>query len=499
MSVVVRAVQGALWSAAGSWSQVALNLIGVTLLARWVGPEAYGLYGAAAVVVGVMHMLGSAALTESLTQRDRLEPGHVDATFALLLALTLPMAAIAWWAAPSVTLWLGAPAAADVLRWTCGFVPLAALSAVPMALLERDMRFRELARISALSAVLANGVGIAAAACDAGVWSLVAMEFTRLVTGVVGGFLFSRWRPGMRGRVRHLRELAGFNVQVLVTYALGHADVLLPRALIGSLLGPYALGLYLMADRVFDEVSRLATGPLAGVAMASTARARAEPAALRRIVLGLYSTSTLFALPAFLGLAAIAPVLLPWLFGAKWAAATIALQILLLAGLRTATGVFNVSILRAMGRADLPIVLLGAGVLLNAVMLPVLAPWGIAGAAAAVLVRTLATWPLGCRFVRGATGIAVVEQLRVGAAPTLAAMLMGASLLLLLQSMPAGASPMLQLLIAVPAGATIYILALSLLSPRTLPRMFGILRAGLGRGDRTLAALLGEPTPTGPV
>lgn len=495
---MVRTVRAALWSAASNGSQIVLNLLGVVLLARWIGPEAYGLFGSAAVVIGLLHMLSGAALTASITQREHIEPGHVDATFWLLLGLAVPLAAGAWLMAPELTTWLGAPDAADVLRVLCWCVPMGALSAVPMALLARDLRFGELARISMSSAVAANLVGITAAGCGAGLWSLVAMEFTREVFALIGGFALSGWRPGVRGRWSHLRDLSRFNLQVLLTHVLGHVDQLLPRALIGALMGPQALGWFLMANRVFDEVSRLATGPLAGIAMAATARARGDVSTLQRIVLGLYRMSTLFALPAFVGLAAIAPVLLPWLFGEHWTPAVIALQILLLAGLRTATGVFNVSILRAMGRADLPIVLLGAGVVLNAVLLPALAGWGLAGAALAVLARTLATWPLGCLFIRATTGIPVAEQIRAGGAATLAALVMGPVVMFALAGLLPGLPASMQLLLAIPLGGLVYAGVLMLLSPRTLPRTLDVLRAGFDRSDRSLAAVLGEPGASRP-
>jgi O-antigen/teichoic acid export membrane protein len=304
------------------------------------------------------------------------------------------------------------------------------------------------------------------------------------------------WRPGLRGRRRHLRDLWRFNANVLATYALGQADDLLPRGLVAALLGPHALGHYLLARRVFDELSRIVTGPLAGIAMASTARAQDDRQAVQRIVLGLYETAALLALPCFFGLAVLAPVAVPLVFGPPWAAAVPALQVLLLCGVRTASGVFNVSILRALGRPDLPLILLGAGVALGAVLIPSLAPWGLPGVMAAILLRTFATWPLGCGFVATVTGIPVRQQLAAGGPALVAALAMAVLLWPLQTNGLAGLPPGAQLAAAVAAGTVAYGVVLAAVSPRTMRRVGALARAVLGRDDSSLAAALGEPRPT---
>jgi len=282
-------------------------------------------------------------------------------------------------------------------------------------------------------------------------------------------------------------------MQVLATQVLGHADDLLPRALIGSMLGPQALGVYLLGRRIFDELSRLVTGPLAGVAMTATARARHDLALLHRIVLGLYRSASLIALPVFLGAAVLAPVGVPFVFGQQWSTAVPVIQLLLLCGTRTATGVFNVSILRGLGRADLPLWLIGSGLVLQTMLIPPLAAaWGVTGAVVAILIRTVATWPLGCVFVRRASGLPVRRQLEVGTAALTAAALMAAGVAMLDQAWGSAMSALPRLAAGVAAGALLYVAALAIVSPATVRGAGDLVRALLRRDDRALAAGLGD-------
>lgn len=493
MSVVVRSFKGAIWTAAGTWLQIAVNLVGVAVVARWIGPEGYGIVGAALLVHGLSQVLCAGALSQCIVQRPDLHQGHMDVTFYTEMSLALLLAAATFIAAPQLCVLVGVPAAATPLRVLAVLLPLSSLSSVPSALLQRELKFREIAGIGTIATLMANLVGIAAALGGAGLWALIAMEAVRALVWLAGSWYCVAWRPGLQGRRSHLRELARFNANVLATYVLGHIDSLLPRALISVLLGPQALGHYLLARRVFDELTRIATGPLSGIAMASTARAQNDRPALQRIVLGLYETSALVALPAFLGMIVLAPVAVPLVFGRDWIDAVPALQVLLLCGLRTATGVFNVSILRALGRPDLPLVLLGAGVLLSVVLIPALAPWGLTGVMLAVLLRTLGTWPLGCWFIAMVTGIGVRRQLSIGAPSLAAASVMMVVLWPLLMNGFAGLPPGAMLAAGTLAGAVVYVAILGLVSPRTLGRVRELVKATVGRDDRSLAAALGEP------
>ena len=492
MSIAVKVFHAAIWRTAGTWLQVALDVAGVIVLARWLGPENYGLMGAVLLVTGFVRMLSEGALLECLVQRDVLEPGHIDACFWSGMAVAvLGMLIAVVFALPLVT-FAGAPAAAGLLGWAALLLPVSAASAVQRMLFERELKFKEQSQMYVTASVLSNLVGIGAALSGLGLWSLLLMELTRALTPHAFVWRLSRWRPGLRCTQSHFRDLASFNVQVIAAYLIGHLDRMLPRALIGNLLGPAALGTYLIAARIFEEFGRLVTGPLAGISMAVVARLKNDQRALQQTILGLYQTSTLMGLPIFLGFIAVAPIAVPLLFGQQWVAAVPAIQILMLSAIRTTTAAFNVSILRAMGRADLPIWLLSFGALLNLALIPSLAGFGVLGVMCALVLRQFFSWPLGCLFVRRVTGLAVARQVSASLPAALAAMLMSAAVYsfgLLLAEF----SPVTSLLTSVAFGAMFYLLALYLFAPELLLRIARIAQSAFRRDERLLAAQLGNP------
>lgn len=493
MSIAVRAVRGILWQAGSSWLQVAVNLLGVAIIARWVGPESYGVMGAALLLTGLIRMLSEGALIECVLQRAELEFGHIDASFwtslvvaglgaVVLLSLAQPLSALA-----------GAPAAVQVLQVLALLMPLSAASALPLMLIDRALLFRDKAQIGALSTLVSNAVGIAAALSGLGVWSLVCMEVARVMVPHAMAWRLVSWRPGLSCTVNHFRQLRAFNQQVVATYLIGHLDSLLPRALIANLLGPVALGYFLLATRVFDELTRLVTGPLSGITMAIIARLQQDQAAVQRMILGLYRTATLVALPVFAGFIAIAPVAVPMLFGDAWLPAIPAMQVLMISALRTSTAVFNISILRAMGRADLPLWLLGAGVALNTALIPSLVSFGLIGVMVALIARQFLAWPLGALFVRTVSGLTMRQQFRVTLPAASAATVMAVTVGLWSGVAIQTHTVTLTLVSSIALGMLVYTLAIIAFAPGLLTQAAKIARAVLRRDDRGLAATLGEP------
>ena len=492
-SIALRFFEGALWTTARNLLQVVLSLVALTIVARELGPSIYGLFGVAMLVYGIAEMICGGAFTDSIVQRRQIEPGHLDATFWMTMVLALIAACLmAAFAAPLAAL-AGQSDAADVVLALAAVLPLAVASRVPMALLARDLRFKATAQIGAAATIASCVLGITLALRGVGIWTLVAMEALRVGVMVVGAFVAVTWRPLGRGRWQHLRDLWRFNVGVLLTYLVGYADLHLPRLLVSHLLGTQALGIFMLAIRVYGELSRLLTEPLHGVAMSTCARLQDAAAQMRRSVLGLYGASRLVVFPLYLGMAAVTPWWLPLLFGPRWVAAVPATQLLMLGGVRLATGAYNSAILLGTGHVRATALLFAAGCVASLLAFPGLASWGVAGAALAMLVRQFATWPLAALCIRRATGLGIGEQLSGTFAPLIAAAAAALAIWTLTRMLEPLVTPIPATLMAIVAGTAIYLGMLHLLAPRILHQVWALLLAFARRDRAKVESLLASP------
>lgn len=493
-SISLQFFEGAIWSAARNLLQIALNLIALAIVARELGPQSWGVYGIAMLVISVAEMLAGGALTDSIVQRKDLSDGHIDATFWLSSLVAVALAVlIAVFAQPLAHL-AGGRQAGDVLFVLAWLLPVSVGSRVPMALLSRNLRFRAVSQIGALATILSCSTGIVLALRGTGIWTLVAMEAVRAAVNLVGAFAAVSWRPGLRGRRGHLRDLWAFNAGTLAAYTIGYVDLLLPRLLVSHLMGAHALGLFLLATRVLTEMSTVLTAPLHAVAMAACARLQEATGELHRLVLGLYRTSRLLVFPSFLGMAALAPYLIPALFGPRWQAAVPVVQILMLEGLRLATGAFNTAILFGLGHVRAPSMLFAAGIVLQLILFPALAPWGVVGAALAMLGRQFGNWPLACVLIRRATGLPIRRQIGGGLAIAAAAGMAAASAWALMGGLAVRLPAGWAVACGVPTLLVVYVAALRWLLPDTLRTAWELVKAFVRRDRQRLETLLSQDT-----
>lgn len=304
----------------------------MVVIARLVSPAEYGRF-AIAMFVASMSVLPLSGLGVALVQRQGLERAHLRAavTIALLLGagLVLLTLLLAW----LVFLPIFGDRVALLVVVNCGVTVLAALSAVPAAILQRRLAIRTLGVIDVSNAVTVAAVSVALAAAGLQALALVlgviaGWSMTLIQSVVRGGFP----RPGAdREAGRELLGVAGIQAGVSVSW-VGFANI--DYAVVGATLGPREAGFYTRAYMVGvvyqTKVSQVLNS--IGFPMLSRARTDEDMELLRRTMVRLL---TLLMFPCLAVLAITAPVLIPWVFGARWAPAVEPTQILVVGGAAT--------------------------------------------------------------------------------------------------------------------------------------------------------------------
>lgn len=484
-SLLRRAGRAAAWTFFGNWAALAGNLVSVVIMARLLGPETFGVFGLALVVVAIPEVICSGALNDVLIQRRDLHRGHVNGVTWLSLALAVLFTGTIVALAPAAAALFDAPSLTPVLRVFSVALILSALASIPAALLQRDLRFREITSVDVAGTAAAAAVGIGVALAGGGVWSFVWMELTRRALRLIMFAAHARWAPSFTVRWRHVTDLSAYSRWVVGMRIVEQAHQSLSRGMVGYFLGPHALGLINFAFRLQEHARAILVSPLSAIALPVASQAQGDPAMLHRALTGAIGFAALIAYPALIGAAALAPLAVPFLFGDAWNEAVILVQIALLAGLRAPTSAFFSGVLRGSGRPDLAFLLAAVGLVAIVILVPAAAQAGVVYVAAAMAIQQVIDWGVGAILVRRLTGFSMRQQLLAGSGPLLAALAMGASVLLLSRPL-AGAMPTLAAMAALVAiGASVYVGLLFVVVKDPV----GKLRAGL--------ALLRRKAPKG--
>ncbi len=387
------------WSWAGALARAALQLVVQIALARLLGPEAFGQAAAALLVLGLAALIAEGGMAAALVQREQL--GERDAALACGWVLLVSAAVGLGVASASgvIARALGDERLQGLIAAAAAIVPLQALSALPVALLQRQFHVKRQQAIQLFAYLVGYGLlGLALAAAGAGAWSLLAAY---ALNSLIVGALALRgsdvaWRPRLAGG----RALLAYGLRTtaanLINWGLESAD----RLVVSRFAGPATLGAYTVAATLARAPVTLLVSAAQPVAFAAAARLQSENERVARGYLAVLSLALLVAVPLFAWLAWFAEPLVRLLYGPPFAAAAapfawlcvgvpffvmLALTGPMLRGVdavgqetRAQAAVLLVLVLALLGAAQQPLAVLAALVALATAVRAVVLAWALA-------------------------------------------------------------------------------------------------------------------------
>jgi PST family polysaccharide transporter len=282
-----------------------------------------------------------------------------DAGLLVSFSVSALLVGAAMLAAPSVGRFFGEPEVGPILRVLSLSLLLRAWGQVPDAILLRDLRFRERFRANAARAVVQGAVWIGLAIWGLGVWALVLGYLSGYAVNSAIMWRYVSYRPSRtfwRVKWSTIRPLLVFSAplvgSLLLLALINDVDYLI----VGRRLGATALGYYTIAFRVPQMVISNTFLVFSQVMVPVLVRAGIDPARLRRGYLRTLRLQTTFGLSAAAGLAVVAPLLVPVLFGARWSPAIVPMVALSLYATLRSLAWGATDVYKAMGRPNLALI-----------------------------------------------------------------------------------------------------------------------------------------------
>lgn len=466
MSLRQKAAKGVVWSVIQKWGLEAISLLSFVALSRLLDPEAFGLVAMASVFTAFVQIFLDQGFGAAIVQRADVEQEHLDTAFWTSVLTGILMAVGALAAADLVAGFFQEPRLAPVLSWLSLSFILGGLSSTQLAILQREFAFKSLAARSLSATAVGGVVGVSMALAGFGVWSLVGQILVSGLAGVIVLWRASDWRPGFNFSRKHFTELFTFGISIIGNKTLIFFNRRSDDFLIGYFLGATMLGYYTIGYRLLLVMIRLVTGITNTVAFPTFSRLQHKPEQMRRAFYNVTQYTSLLAFPVFIGLALLAPELIPALFGEQWAPSIPVMQILALIGILQSLLVFNGTVIKACGKPSwlLGIMLLTSVCSVIGFLLAV--RWGIVAVAASLVIVGYLLAPVSYIAVRRLIQINIRTYLWQFAAPLSASLVMVAVIVGLKYLLERQALNLyLQLSIYLTAGVVTYLLVILLTAP----------------------------------
>lgn len=481
MQVQAQAAAGVRWTSVSSAAVALCDVTRAVILARFLSPGDFGLMSLAAIAVGFAQMymdlgIGAAVIHRQDTTRDQL-----SSLYWLNLLFGAALFGCVSLAAPLVPALFQEPRVLPLLRTMAFVFLIAPWGSQFEVLLQKELSFRKLAQCEIAASLGATFTAISCAAYGLGAWSLVwgflAAALLKTTLLVVIGI--PKFRPTLRFRRTDIAGFLGFGAFQMGERSINYLAERLDQVLIGALLGTQALGLYSFALYLTAQPIARINPILTRVAFPLFARLQQDTERLKRAYMRLIGLVAMVNAPLLIGLAAVAPVAVPLIFGDKWLPAVPLVQILSVVSLSRSIGNPVGSLQLAKGRADL-------GFLWNVLLLVCSVPAiyagsrvaGVSGVALSLLLlHVFANAGAYALLIRPLIGACARSYSYAALRPVTVAILMGAAVGLLpwaYRGAPAGGMLATQILV----GACLYAILSRLINRAAFVELRSVLVPG---------------------
>ena len=295
-----------------------LNLVATMILARLLSPQDFGLIAMVTTVTNFLRVFKDAGLSIATVQREKITQAQVSNLFWINIAVSAVSTLVLAASAPIVARFYRTPGLLPITLFLSVTFLISGSTVQHQALLKRQMRFKALAMIEVGAMAVGVLVGVAMALLGYGYLSLVGSSLSTETAGLILTWSVSRWRPQFPIRNSGIGPLLNFGVHrtagdFILSLSRGSDNLLIGRS-----YGSVAVGVYSRASALLIRPLEQFLGPINAVFIPALSRLQSQPERYRSTFLRLYEAIALAGF-IFTGLClALARPLTLVLLGPKW-------------------------------------------------------------------------------------------------------------------------------------------------------------------------------------
>ncbi len=233
-----------------------LSALYFIFVVRYVGPEAYGVFSLGFSVLAVTQQVMSLGLGVYLIRNPDIRKDLIDVSFSYTVLVSLLGLLSSPLLSQLVVLNSQLPVGTFIpLLCIFALLPILMLSIVPQSLLERNLAYKELARIELTSQVIQLGVALSLALASKGVWALIAGAWTQQLTLLLGYWVYSRYKPKWQWSWSGITDILAYGLGYNISFWIWQIRFPLILSLTSRYLGAEAVGIIALTARLVEYIS----------------------------------------------------------------------------------------------------------------------------------------------------------------------------------------------------------------------------------------------------
>jgi O-antigen/teichoic acid export membrane protein len=340
-------------SFAERYALIVIALLGSILIARLLTPEEIGIYSVSLAIIGIAQALRDFGIGNFLIQEKSLSEAHIRTAFGFSLLIGGSLFIIVYCAAPLVANFYTDGRLTQTLRISAMNFLVLPFCTISLALLRREMAFKQIVTVTLMAAIVGFIVTIGLAYFGFGPNSMAIGAVVGNIATGIGAWIARTERRILLPSLSEWRALLNFGGQsilasVVTTIAMDINDLVL-----GKILGFAPVAMISRAQGLMNLFHRDIMTAIRGVAFPAFAKAHREGESLEGRHIASVTMVTVIAWPFYGFTALYALELMRLLFGPQWDEAAALVPLFCLAGAFIATSNLVMCAIMAVGRIDL--------------------------------------------------------------------------------------------------------------------------------------------------
>ncbi len=459
-TVKERAVKGVVVLTGRTFILSFISLFATGILTVFLSPSEFGIFWIVSAVVNFLGYFSDIGLAAALIQKkEKLDENDLKTTFTVQQILVITLLVILFLASPLLSRVYSLSPAGRFLLYALGLsLFFSSLKTIPSILLERHLEFGKLIIPQVLENLVYNSLAVFLAWKGFGVVSFTIAVLARGVVGLVAIYVLKPWMPRLGISRESLRKLLSYGIPYQANTLLATIKDDGMTAILGAVLGPAGIGLLGWAQKWGYAPLRFFMDHVVRVTFPAFARMQENKETLERSVTRSIFFISFLVLPSLIGLLVLAPLLVKIIprYG-KWEPALIPLYLISVNTVFASVTTELTNLLNAIGKIKITFKLMVMWAVLTWLFVPILSiKFGVNGAALGYSLVSVSSI-LAIFIARRYVSFSLLESFFK---PAFAALVMGISILILINFLP---SNFVSVAILIATGVLVYSVSIYLI------------------------------------
>lgn len=321
-------VRGMKWLIGLSMVQRLTAFIATIVLARLLGPSAYGLFAFAMIIVASFELFKSLGIDSAVIRRNEDFNIAANTAFLIIPSIGFFLFLVLNFFAPSIGKLLNNSELISIIRILGIIFVINCFSKVPKLFLEKNMRFKEVSIAESLGALSFSVSAVIFAFNKLGVWSLVYASIVRSFLLMFFVWLFAKWKPTFEFNSKLALEMLRFGKFIFFAAVLWFIRMNLDNFLVGKLLGMTLLGFYAIAFNIANFGADFFGTKISQVMYPAYSRINTNSGGIKQVFLEALRYVSIISFPLGIGILILGGDFLSFAYGEKWIGAIPVLKVL---------------------------------------------------------------------------------------------------------------------------------------------------------------------------